>query len=128
MSISNKLKTFVRYDIKGIIVPGSAILSKEIPKNGIWSEIFLDIDYGNSIHNNLKAFIQYTKDGKFIPSSNILVIDKPNVGRWKQINVYYRNSITTTTTTTQPLIPAGAITTLNGEYITAIGDGYITTI
>lgn len=98
MKVSNKLKTFVRYDVKGIIVPGSAILSREVPKNGIWKEIFMDIDYGNSVYNNLKAFIEYTKENTFIPSSNILLKEYPNNGRWKQINI--RNNYTTITTTT----------------------------
>jgi hypothetical protein len=39
----NNLKAWIRYDGTGRMVPGSLILQRNKPKNGVWQEVDTDI-------------------------------------------------------------------------------------
>lgn len=98
----NKLKGYVRYDVTGRMVPGSAILAKQMPKGGgDWLEIDMDATYVPTTFQGMRAWIRLNRLGQIVPSSNIFAKSMPRTGEWKEIYACKLcGGVTTTTTTT----------------------------
>lgn len=133
-----KLKAYVRYNKKGIIVPSSLVIQQFKPKNGNWEEISfnkteLSSPVNNSI-NNLRAFVRYNGKNKVISGSLIVRNRVPQEGNWKEIT--YKKSFplnnkpfilefTITSPDTTISIPLGGATFTEYNFSVDWGDGEI---
>lgn len=110
-------RAWIQYTKQGRIIPGSLIISKTRPVNGVWYEVVEKIYYDPNppfgvLHSKKKAFVKYDGDGQIVPGSLIITNNTlPRPGIWKEVYMTIPLPTTTTTTTIAPTTTTTSTTT-----------------
>lgn len=86
-------RAWIQYTKQGRIVPGSLIISKTRPVNGVWYEVVEKIYYDSNppygvINSRQKAFVKYDGSGRIVPGSLIITNNTlPKPGIWKEVYI-----------------------------------------
>jgi uncharacterized protein (TIGR02145 family) len=97
------LHGFIKYTKDGRIVPGSLIITRSRPKDGVWEEIVIDLccdDFINANNQAKKAFVKFDTKGRIVPGSLVMGKEIPKPGIWKEVSI----NLCCTTTTADPNI------------------------
>jgi uncharacterized protein (TIGR02145 family) len=84
------LHGFIKYTKDGRIVPGSLIITRNRPKDGVWEEIVIDLccdDFTNANNQAKKAFVKFDTKGRIVPGSLVMGKEIPKPGIWKEVTV-----------------------------------------